>query len=351
MPITLRRYVLSLVMVLGAAALGSTSASSAEYVLRFAALNPADAPMYRDVLEPLARQIENESAGRLQVDLRPLGGYGKPVDFLAMVERGDLEIAYTVQGYTADRFPQSTVMELPLLFNDSVSGTKAFWGLYEEGLLDQDYAQLKVLSLLVLPPFGLFTVDRNITALRDLRGLRMRTPSPTVGLALARLGTIPIGLPVNALGENIANGTVDALAFGWDVLDATQGVGSKPLQDQVKYLVDAKFASPSLMVVMNKAKYQALPEDLRAIIDRRTGGELSIKIARLRDATDTAAKERFRTDGAHVVIALTPAQREEMRKIIAPAVTEWANGMKRQGIDADRLLARAKELVGTANTN
>lgn len=351
MPIARRRFVSPLLLVLAGAAIGSPAASSADYVLRFAALNPADAPMYRDVLEPLARQIENESAGRIQVDLRPLGGFGKPVDFLAMVDRGDLEIAYTVQGYTADRFPQSTVMELPLLFNDSVTGTKAFWRLYEEGLLDKDYAQLKVLSLLVLPPFGIFTVDRKVTALRDLRGLRMRTPSPTVGLALARLGTIPIGLPVNALGDNIANGTVDALAFGWDVLDATQGAGGKPLQDQVKYLVDAKFASPTLMVVMNKAKYQALPADLRAIIDRHTGGELSARIAKLRDASDMAAKERFRTDGVHVVVTLTPDQREEMRKMIAPVVTDWANGLKKQDVDADHLLARAKELVGAANTN
>jgi TRAP-type transport system periplasmic protein len=349
-PIARRRFVSSLLLVLAAAG-GSSPASSADFVLRFAVLSPADAPTYRDVLEPLARQIESESGGRIQVDLRPVGGFGKPADFLAMVERGDVEIAYTVQGYNADRFPQSTVMELPLLFNDSVTGTKAFWQLYKEGLLDKDYANVKILSLLVLPPFGLFTVDRKITALRDLRGLRMRTPSPTVGLALARLGTIPIGLPVNALGDNIANGTIDAVAFGWDVLDTTQGAGGKPLQDQVKYLVDARFASPALMIVMNKAKYEALPEDLRAIIDRHTGGEFSLRLAKLRDAGDTAAKQRLKTDPAHVVIALTPEQREEMRKMIAPVVIDWANGLKQQGVDADRLLARAKELVGAANTN
>ena len=38
-------------------------------------------------------------------------------------------------------------------------------------------------------------------------------------------------------------------------------------------------------------------------------------------------------------------------KMIAPVVIDWANGLKKQGVDADRLLARAKELVGAANTN
>jgi TRAP-type C4-dicarboxylate transport system substrate-binding protein len=350
MPIARRCCVLSLLMLLSAAVV-PPRASAADYVLRFAALNPTDAPMYRDILDPLARQIEKDSAGRIQVDLRPVGGFGKPSDFFAMMQRGDIEIAYTVQGYNADHFPQSTVMELPLLFKDSVTGTKAFWQLYKEGLLDKDYADVKILALFVLPPYGLFTVNRNIAALKDLRGLRMRTPSPTVGLALARLGTIPIGLPVNALGENIANGTVDAIAFGWDVLDSTQGSNGKTLQDQLKYLVDARFASPTLMVAMNKAKYEALPADLREIIDRHTGGEFSIKLATMRDANDAAAKERLGKDPAHVVIALTPEQREEMRKMIAPVVVDWANGLKKQGIDAERVLARAKELVAAANTN
>lgn len=40
-----------------------------------------------------------------------------------MVERGDIEMAVTVQGYTPRRFPQSSVMELPLIFRNSVAGT------------------------------------------------------------------------------------------------------------------------------------------------------------------------------------------------------------------------------------
>jgi TRAP-type C4-dicarboxylate transport system substrate-binding protein len=350
MPTAFRHSALSLLALLGAT-IGAPAASAADYVLRFASLNTADAPVYHDILEPLARQIETESNGRIQVDLRPLGAYGKPADYVAMVEHGDIEIGYTVQGYTPGRFPQSTVMELPLMFSDSVAGTKAFWQLYQEGLLAKDYGNVKVLALYVLPPYGLLTVNRNVVALKDLRGLRMRTPSPTVGLALARLGTIPIGVPVNAIGENLANGTLDALAYGWDSLYTSPGVDGKPLADQVKYLVDANFAAPGLVMVMNKNKYEALPEDLRKIIDAHTGGDLSVALAKYREVAEAAAKQRLKADGVHVVITLTPAQREEMAKIIAPVVTDWAKGLRDQGIDADRLLARAKELVGGVRTN
>ena len=351
MSITLRRSGLSLVTML-AIALASAPASAADYVLRFASLFNNNAPILHDVLEPWAQQIEAESGGRIHIDLQPLGTFGKAVDYARMVEQGDVEIAYTVQGYTPGLFPETTVMELPLLYPDSVSGTKVLWQLYDEGLVAKDYAKVKVLGLFVLPPYGLFTVDRNVTSLRDLHGLRVRTPSATVGLALQRLGTIPIGLPVDVLGENIGNGLIDAVAFGWDTPRSTVGFGDKKtLEQQVKYLVDANFAAPTLMMVMNKAKYEAMPEDLRKIIDAHSGREFSVTFAKYRDEHEAAAKKRLAQDPAHVVIELSAEQREEMRKLVAPVIADWANGLKKQGIDADKLLARARELESAANTN
>lgn len=353
MPITSRRSLLSL-LILFAAALGAPPASAAdpEYVLRFATLFTAAAPIQHDLLQPWADQIEKDSDGRIHVDVQPMGAFGKPVEYANMVEKGDVEIAYAVQGYTPGRFPASSVMELPLLYPDSVTGTKAFWQLYQEGLLGKDYANVKVLSLFVLPPYGIFTVNRNVKELRDLRGLRIRTPSPTVGLALQRLGTIPLGLPVDVISENIGNGLIDAAAFGWDTPHTLNGFGDKKtMEDQLKYLVDANFAAPALMIVMNKAKYEAMPEDLRKIIDAHAGGDFSITFAKYRDEHEGLAKARLAKDPAHVVIALSSAQREDMRKLVAPVVADWAAGVKKQGIDADRLLARAKELVGAAHTN
>jgi TRAP-type C4-dicarboxylate transport system substrate-binding protein len=327
-------------------------ARAAEYTLSFATLSTADAAQYHDIFEPLAGQIEKDSGGRIKIDMRPLGGYGKPADHIPMLERGELDIAYGVQGYTPDKFPLSTVMELPLMYSDSVTGTKAFWQLYKEGLLEKDYANYKILALFVLPPYGIFTVDRNITALKDLRGLRIRTPSPTVGLALARLGAIPVGLPVNVLPESLENGVINAAAFGWDTLHTNRAPDGRTSEELVKYMLDANFAAPALMIAMNKKKYESLPEDLRKVIDAHTGGDWAIALAKYREAGEAAAKQRLAKDPAHTVIALSDEQREQMRKTIEPAVAEWANGLKKRGIDADKLLARARELMAPpARTN
>src|SRR4051812_40424103 len=166
-------------------ALSLASAGAAEFTLRFASVNSPGTSSYDRVLVPFAKAIEEESEGRIEVALKPLGGYGKPAEPFNMVEKGDIEIASTVQGYNPGRFPQSSVMELPLMFDNSIAGTEAMMSLYREGLLDKDYASVKVLGLYVLPPYPIFTTGRKIETIRNFRGMRIRSPSITVGLALS----------------------------------------------------------------------------------------------------------------------------------------------------------------------
>ena len=129
--------------LLGLAALLATPAQSAEIVLRFGSINTENTAPYDQVLLPFAKAVEEESGGRIEVALKPLGGYGKPNELFNMVEKGDIEIAATVQGYNPGRFPQSSVMELPLMYENSIAGTRAMMSLYKEGLLDKDYAASK----------------------------------------------------------------------------------------------------------------------------------------------------------------------------------------------------------------
>ncbi len=325
------------------------SAHAADQVLRFATINLAGTPAYEQILEPFARGIEQASGGRIEVALKPLGGYGKPSELFNMVERGDIEIAATVQGYNPGRFPQSSVMELPLMFDTAASGTQAIWKLYQEGLLNRDYASVKVLGLYMLPPYGIFTTGKKITQLKDLRGMRVRSPSPTVGLALARLGMFPIGIPTDMIGEMLANGTVDAISYGWDSATTSKGIGDKRLIDQLKVMVDMNFAAPALMVVMNRAKWDALPADLQAAIDAKAPILIEGN-ARLRDQGEAATKARLRGDNRFITSELTPEQHDAMERTIVPVIADWKSAMAKQGLDGERLYTRARELVHLSTT-
>jgi TRAP-type C4-dicarboxylate transport system substrate-binding protein len=320
------------------------AAAAAEFVLRFATINLEDSPAYQQVFKAFADAVAKDSDGRIEVAVKPLGGYGKPADLFNMVERGDIEIASTVQGYNPGRFPQSSVMELPMMFDSAVSGTAAMQTMFKEGRFDKDYASVKPLGMVVLAPYGIFTTGRKMQQVKDLRGLRVRTPSPTAGLALAKLGMIPIGVPVNLIGETIANGTVDAITYGWDSIVHQPGVGGKMLIDQVSVLIDANFAAPAMMVVMNKAAWNALPPDLQAVIAKDSAG-MSGQNAKMRDASDAVARDLLKADTRYTYIALTAAQHADIERLVQPVVAQWKQSMAQAGLDGEGLYNRERELV------
>jgi TRAP-type C4-dicarboxylate transport system substrate-binding protein len=321
-----------------------TPARSAEIVLRFASINTENTAAYDQVLLPFAKAVEEESEGRIEVALKPLGGYGKPGELFTMVEKGAIEMAATVQGYHPGRFPQSSVMELPLMFENSIAGTEAMMKLYKEGLLDKDYASVKVLGLYVLPPYPIFTTGKKIQTVRDFRGLRMRTPSTTVGVALAKLGAVPLGIPLNMIGDTIASGYVDAIAYGWDSTTTTKGAGGKFLADQLSVVIDARLAAPALMIVMNRATWDAMPADLRKIMEKHSS-DLAMGSARIREAQEAITKKKLQSDPRFTALSFNDEQRAELLRVTAPAVAEWKANMAKLGIDGERLYTRAKELI------
>jgi TRAP-type C4-dicarboxylate transport system substrate-binding protein len=332
-----------------------TPAKAQDVTLKFATINGDATRAFKEIQAPLVRAIEKDVAGRLKIDIRGPGpnGYGKPAEYLDLLRKGEIDIAYTVQGYTPGQFPGTTVGELPLMYRSSEDGTRALWGLYKEGLFDKEYAGLKVLALNISTPFGIFSANKPITGIKDFRGLRIRVPSPTVGLALARMGAIPIGLPLNLIGESISNHMVDAISYGADPLESLTGTDGKPVADLIKAAYDCSFAAPALMIVMNQKAYDALPKDVQKAIDSHTGWDLSLAMAKDRDTSEAAAKQRLQQSGRYTFTAMTPDQRDEMAKLIGPVIDEWKKSVASQGLDADKLLRRAQELAAqkTASAN
>lgn len=322
----------------------SFPAFAADETLRFGSISVDGSPTYVSGLVPYARAMEQAAGGKLEVALKPAGGYGKPTELIAMVEHGDIEMAATVQGYYPGRFPATTVIELPLLFENGIAGTKALTALFKEGLVAKDYGGLKVLALYAVAPFGIFTTGKKINSLRDLRGMRIRVPGTTVGLAMARLGAIPLGIPVSTMGDAIANGIVDAIAFSMDSTLGTKGAGGKYIYEQMSVAVDLRFASPAQCVVMNQAKWDALPADMRTAIETASANFL-IDNGRQREDAEEAARKKFQADPRYTFVPPSQQLHDELQLAMAPVYDDWKADMKKRGIDGDRLLARTRELV------
>jgi TRAP-type C4-dicarboxylate transport system substrate-binding protein len=162
-------------------------------------------------------------------------------------------------------------------------------------------------------------------------------------VALAKLGAVPIGVPLNMIGDTIASGYIDAIAYGWDST-TTKGAGGQFLADQLNVAIDARLAAPALMVVMNRAKWDALPDDLKNIIDKHAA-DLAISSARIREAEEAVTKKKLQNDPRFIALSFSDEQRAELQRVTAPAIAEWKANLAKQGINGEVLYARAKQLI------
>src|SRR5690625_4895315 len=68
--------------------------------------------------------IEEETDGRISVDVYTAGPLGTNEDVLTSLQTGAIEIAITSPGFSGDVIPESNIMSIPFLFSDSLEVNK-----------------------------------------------------------------------------------------------------------------------------------------------------------------------------------------------------------------------------------
>lgn len=260
-------------------------ATAAEVDLNFAHFMPTASWQHQDFFTAWERAVEEESGGRIHVTIFPAQTLGKAPQGYDNARTGVADIAWTVQGYTAGRFPLSHIVELPGLFETAEVGSCAFQKLHDSGALDEEYAETHVLFVHTHGPGHLHTRDRAVTTLADLRGLKIRHPTVVIGELLEKLGAEPVGMPAPQIYEAMQRGTIDGHMLPWEAVD---GFRTHEVSD---HHTEFGFYSLAFVLTMNRATYEALPEDLKAVVDANSGLDWAIRAGRGFDEGDRVGRE------------------------------------------------------------
>ena len=265
-----------------------------------------------DVAEPFAAEIAAKTNGKVKVQIfNGADPQGKVTEQASNVKNGVVDIALGLRGAEGDKFPGSSVIELPFLVPDALRGSRALWSLYADGTLADEYKDYKVLALFVHNPGLIHTTGKRVLSLADLKGLRLRSPNKTVSTALEFVGAVPVLLQVNDVMAAVKDGKLDGIVTNW----------GNPLQgfnDYMKTHTDTQFYTSAFFIVMNRAKYDALPADVKAALDSMSGEVWSAKFGPLWDKWDKPVREGAAQPGHEVIIpdAATMAQwREGLRPV------------------------------------
>ena len=149
-------------------AIFSASALAAEFDFKLHHLLSAKAPAHTQMLEPWAKAVEENSGGRVSIEIFPamsLGG--KPPELVQQARDGVVDIVWTVNGYTPGLFPRTEVFELPTVYtNDPVATNLAMAEMFDEHLA-QEYQGSRSCSCMSMPDRA-FTWSTRKSALRPI---------------------------------------------------------------------------------------------------------------------------------------------------------------------------------------
>ncbi|GGM01515.1 TRAP transporter substrate-binding protein [Pseudooceanicola nanhaiensis] len=328
-------------LAIGAAAtLLGTAAFAQEVTLKMHQFLPAQASVPKHVLDVWADKVEADSDGRIKIERYPsmqLGG--KPPELVDQVLDGVADIVWTLPGYTPGRFPSTEVFELPFMETNAEATSRAYWQLAEKHFMDTEFGDLKMLGLWVHGP-GLIHSSEPVTEPADLNGVKLRAPTRVTNQLFTGLGATTVGLPVPAVPEALSKGVIDATVIPWEVT-ASLKVGE--LVKNHTEFGDASLYTATFIFAMNKDKYEALPDDLKKVIDDNSGEDFSAFAGKVMQDYDAPARQ-VAVDLGNNIIELTPEQVQVWRDASAGVEKAWVEEMSGR-IDAQALVDEARALI------
>ncbi len=234
---------------------------------RFQSTWPAK-DIFHEYANDFAKKINDMASGRLRIEVLPSGAVVPAFQLLDAVAKGTLDGGHGVVAYWYGKNPAVALWGSGPAFGMDPNMVLS-WHYYGGGkqLLDQIYKDLAlpVQSFLYGPmptqPLGWF--KKPVARVEDMKGLKFRT----VGLAVdvfTELGTAVNPLPSGEIVPALARGLLDAAEFNNATSDRILG-----FPDVAKTCMLQSFhqCSEQFEVLFNKPKYDALPTDLKSIID------------------------------------------------------------------------------------
>ena len=307
--------------------------------LRFQSTWPSK-DIFHEYATDFAKKVNDMAGGRLKIEVLPAGAVVPAFQLLEGVAKGTLDGGHGVVAYHYGKNSALALWGSGPAFGMDPNMVLA-WHNYGGGkaLLDEIYKTLNldVVSYLYGPmptqPFGWF--KKPIAKASDVKGTKFRT----VGLAVdmySAMGVAVNPLPGGEIVPALDRGLIDGAEFNNASSDRLLG-----FPDVVKNCMLQSFhqSGEQFEILFNKAKYNALPAELKAIIDygvQAASADMSWK------AIDRNSQDYIELKKAGVKFYKTPdailkAQLDSWDKIIAKKGSE--NPLFKKVIDSQKVYA------------
>ncbi|MDX9986393.1 MAG: TRAP transporter substrate-binding protein [Dehalococcoidales bacterium] len=280
--------------------------------------------------EKWIEEIQTRSEGQIKINYYPGGTLTAAAGIYDGVVQGISDIGMSCFSYTPGRFPVSELVDLPHGYPSGYVATMAANDYYNEF----EPAELKDVQPLYFHAHGpgvIISTQKKISTLDDLKGMVIRATGIGANVVKA-LGAEGYGVSQGEAYELMSRGIVDGSYTPREVLKGWKQA------EVVKYVTDCYEVGNTTMmfVVINKTKWNSLPDDLQEIISD-VSSEWIEKHGMVWDYYDKAGIDYFLgLGGGREVIELSAEQVEIWKEAaVAPLIAQYTTDKTALGLEPD----------------
>lgn len=316
---TTRRTLLkqAAVTAAGAALLGAPAWVRAQSVtLKIQGFLPATTSPQM-ALAKMAEDLGKASGGRLQLQVLPGGGAVAVGEALDAARSGILDGNYTAASYFAGKDPAFILLgDTGASFNDVAQRDRWIGEGGGAALAREVYAKYGMHYVgPVYWPSEHVPARKAINGVDDLKALKIRVPPGLIADILGRAGAAVVNIPGGEVFNGLQSGVIDATDWASPALNTQAG-----LYRAAKFSVNASHSMPTTDLTINQRKWEALPADLKAMLEQHLA-RMSADLQATLKAEDEKAIAAMKEQGV-TVVTWTPAQVAKLRRLTATVQAE-----------------------------
>jgi TRAP-type C4-dicarboxylate transport system substrate-binding protein len=281
--------------------------------------------------EMLAQKVP----GKIKCNALPRAVTAAPGTFDA-VRNGLVDISFTVHGYTPGRVVLAQMVEFPFMGDSSEVTSVAFQRIYAKvPAFADEHKGVKVLAVFTHGPGIIFNTKKPVTKADDVTGMKFRVGGGMVNEISKAMGMNVTLKPAPESYELLSTGVMDGTLF------PAESVEGFKIDKVVKYATTfpGGLYNTSFVFMMNQAKYDSLPADVKKAIDDMSGEFAARMLGRGWDKVDRRGMAFMQAAGVQFTKA-DAAFVNAVKTKTAGLEDSWAKAAEAKGLkDAKKVLA------------
>ena len=299
--------------------------------LRFGTSEAGNAPMVQEVLIPWAKRVSEASGGEVSIEVVAGGTLGNYQVMYDRVVANVANIGTVFTPYYQGKFPKTDVLSIPFEVDSATEGSIAFWRLYKQGVLSDEYKQVELLFPMVFAPAKVLS-RTPITKPSDMKGLKVAVAGKMRSAAAQLLGAAPVSLRINEIYQALSTNVIDASMNPFYALKQFH------LDEVASNMFAGSFGTGAMVTVMNKDVWNKLSDKAKNAFRANSGEVMARTWGEWLDGKETEIREKLEATKKFKVVVPTAAEKKEWRALLKPIADDWVKSTPggRQVLDALR---------------